>query len=139
MRSIILAAMLAAVTKPTSAGDIAITCKVSSGTEYITTFSPKSFSFSDKSDLGAPRNFIISADGLETPWGKECAKAEVSAERASVNCAGDYNSGTVSFSWKKIVDINRRLGTYSEIDTLTDANAESSTHYSGTCEKREMF
>ena len=139
MKMKLLAALWVVTSVSARAEDVAITCSVAPGFRIMETYSPPNLIPSSKIDPGAPRNFVITDTGLISPWGDTCAPATISAEQINVNCTRDFNSGASPFQSKTMVGINRRLGTYSELDVITNQNSKTTTNYEGTCRKRETF
>ena len=121
------------------AEEVGVMCNVAPGFRIDEIKDPHTIITATGVEPGAPRNFVITSTGLETPWGGACAKATITPDHVDVVCQIDDNSGAYPFQTKIIVGINRRLGSYTETEVLTDQHGERRTIYKGTCQKREGF
>jgi hypothetical protein len=88
-------------------------------------------------EIDGPWNFVITDEGLRTPWGRDCGlmKGNISASKVSVACGDETDPTTVSFK----VEIDRELGTFRWTTTgrsYGDPTVAIVSSKTGTCQKR---
>jgi len=117
MRKVFLAIWIA--TTPAIASDVGVTCTADSKMYFHG-------ASTEEMKPGGPYNFTITRGAIQTPYGGDCARmtGTINAHDIIVRCGG------------KLLQIDRKLGTFSELDDGLDGASELT---SGTCQKREGF